>query len=282
MKIISDPGRMQRLCRSLKRNGSTIGFVPTMGALHEGHLSLIRRSKKENRFTCVSIFVNPAQFGPSEDFARYPRPRRVDTALCKKENVDFLFAPGVKQMYGENFRAYIEVKGLGDVLCGASRRGHFRGVATVVAKLFNIIQPDTAYFGQKDFQQTVVLRRMAADLNFPVQIRVLPTIREKQGLAKSSRNSYLSAEERSDALVLSRALAMAAKMVKAGERGSGVIIRRMKQMIRSCRRVNLEYLEIVDTETLAPVKAIAGCAAVVVAARVGATRLIDNIRVKIC
>jgi pantoate--beta-alanine ligase len=277
MKIISDLRKMQKFCLLQKRAGCSLGFVPTMGALHEGHLSLIRCSEKENDITCVSIFVNPAQFGPQEDFTRYPRPLRRDAALCKKENVDVLFRPSARQMYGAGFHSFIEVGEMGGVLCGRSRKGHFRGVATVVAKLFNIVQPDRAYFGRKDFQQAVIIKRLAEDLNFSVAIRVLPTVREKQGLAMSSRNAYLSRAERSDALVLSRALALARKMAGAGEREAREIIRQMTQLIMARKRVGIEYIEIVDPETLAPVARITGKAAVMLAVRVGKTRLIDNI-----
>jgi pantoate--beta-alanine ligase len=276
MKIVSDPRKMQAHCRALKCKGRTLGFVPTMGALHEGHLSLIRRSKEENDITCVSIFVNPIQFGPAEDLACYPRPIRRDTSLCKKENVDLLFVPAPRALYGRDFRTHVEVRGLSDVLCGAVRQGHFRGVATVVAKLFNIAQPDRAYFGRKDFQQAVIVRRMAEELNFPVKIRVMPTIREADGLAMSSRNTYLGAEDRKEAVVLAKSLRLARTMARAGTRDPREIIRRMTRMIGSRKRAKLEYIEVIDPETLAPLKRIEGVFAVVLAARVGATRLIDN------
>jgi pantoate--beta-alanine ligase len=281
MRIIRGVVEMQKCCLALKRRKISIGFVPTMGALHEGHLSLIRSAKKENDSTCVSIFVNPAQFGPAEDFKRYPRPILNDCAVCKKEKVDFLFFPAREQMYAKGFRSHVEVEELSDMLCGARRGGHFRGVATVVAKLFNIVQPDRAYFGQKDFQQTVILRRMTADLNFPVTIRVLPTVREKHGLAMSSRNAYLSEQEREDALFLSASLREAAAMIKAGERHSGAITRRMRQILCSRKLMNVEYLAIVNPVTLAPVKRIAGGEAIVLAARAGKTRLIDNMLIAI-
>lgn len=276
MIIVSDPRKMQQRCLSLKRAGRSIGLVPTMGALHEGHLSLIRACRKENDIVCVSIFVNPIQFGPSEDFSRYPRPLSTDTRLCRQEKVDLLFTPSVEGLYGKEFRTYVEVKELGDKLCGASRKGHFRGVATVVAKLFNIFQPDRAYFGRKDFQQTVVLSRMVRDLDFPVKMRVMPTVREAGGLARSSRNVYLSADERKEALVLSRALSLARESVRRGERDPRVVTRRMKELIRTSKSVKIEYLEIVDADTLEPVRRIEGKTAAVIAARVGTTRLIDN------
>lgn len=275
MRVFSDVSQVQKHCLSLKRRGVTIGFVPTMGALHDGHLSLVRRARKENACVCVSIFVNPIQFGPAEDLKRYPRPIRRDTSLCRKEKADVLFVPTVHGLYGNDFRTYVEVKGLSDVLCGATRHGHFRGVATVLAKLFNIIQPDRAYFGQKDFQQTVVVRRMAAELNFPVDIRVLPTVRGKDGLAMSSRNAYLSPAEHADALRLSQSLQLARDMVKEGQRDPRAIIRRMERLIKE-GGLGAEYIEIVDPDTLVPLRRINGRAAVVIAARAGRTRLIDN------
>ncbi|MGE5309164.1 MAG: pantoate--beta-alanine ligase [Deltaproteobacteria bacterium] len=277
MRIIGDIRKMQSCCAELKKEGLSVGFVPTMGALHEGHLSLVRRSKKDNDITCVSIFVNPIQFGPAEDFNTYPRPARRDRMLCQKEKVDLLFMPRPDRMYGPGFRTHVEVEALSDVLCGATRQGHFRGVATVVAKLFNIIQPDRAYFGQKDFQQTVVLKRMAADLNFPVEIKVLPTVRETRGLAMSSRNAYLSAQEHSQALAISRALFRARQMARGGVRDAARLIREMKRIIGQDRAVRIEYLKIVDADTLSPVKRAQRGTTAVVAARVGATRLIDNI-----
>lgn len=276
MKVFTDVRKIQEYCSSLKRRGVTIGFVPTMGALHEGHLSLIRRARKENACVCVSIFVNPIQFGPAEDLKRYPRPIRRDTSLCENENADILFVPSVRGLYGDDFRTYVEVEGLSDVLCGAARHGHFRGVATVLAKLFNIVQPDRAYFGQKDFQQSVVVRRMVGDLNFPVTIRVVPTVREAQGLALSSRNAYLSAEERRDAVRISQSLKIARDMVREGTRDSRVVIRRMERVIKGQGGLSVEYIEIVDPDTLSPLRRINGRAVVVVAARAGKTRLIDN------
>lgn len=277
MKIIRDIRTMQRRAGELKREGLSIGFVPTMGALHEGHLSLIRGSKKENDITCVSIFVNPIQFGPAEDFSNYPRPARADIALCKKEGVDFLFMPSPGGLYGSDFRSFVEVAGLSDVLCGASRKGHFRGVATVVAKLFNIAQPDRAYFGQKDCQQAVIITRMARELNFPVKIRVMPIVRSPEGLALSSRNAYLSAEQKVAALVISRALSEAETMVRQGKTDVRAILRAMRRMLAGSGGVAVEYLEAVDFATLVPVRKIRGRAAILIAARVGKTRLIDNI-----
>ncbi len=278
MIIVTDVRKMQERCLAMKRRGKSIGLVPTMGALHEGHLSLIRRCRKENDLCCVSIFVNPIQFGPTEDFNRYPRPVKIDNELCRREKVDLLFRPTPEGFYGGGFRTYVEVQGLGDLLCGASRKGHFRGVTTVVSKLFNVVLPDRAYFGRKDFQQTVVLRRMAEDLDFPVKIKVLPTVREPGGLAMSSRNAYLSERERADALVLSQSLRLARRMVKAGGRDSRKVIREMKELIRGRKSIAVEYIEAVDTSSLACVRRIVpGRTAIVLAARAGKTRLIDNI-----
>ncbi len=196
MRVIRHIRQMQQLSERLKRQGKAVGLVPTMGALHEGHLSLIRKARQENDCAVVSIFVNPLQFGPREDYKRYPRPLKQDLALCRREKVDFVFHPEPSEMYPDGFKTHIEVLDLGDVLCGASRPGHFKGVATVVAKLFNAVLPERAYFGQKDCQQAVILRRMARDLNFAVEIKVLPIVRERGGLALSSRNTYLSAQEK--------------------------------------------------------------------------------------
>ena len=214
MKIIRGIIPMQKLCGRLKAEGRKIGFVPTMGALHEGHLALIRKARKENDTLVVSIFVNPAQFGPKEDFKRYPRSLTRDSLLCKKCGVDIIFSPAVSSIYPKGYRTYVRVEGLSEVLCGAFRKGHFRGVATVVAKLFNIVQPDRAYFGQKDAQQCVIIKKMCRDLNMPLDIKVLPTVRGPGGLALSSRNAYLSPEERKDALVLFQALSKAKELIK--------------------------------------------------------------------
>jgi pantoate--beta-alanine ligase len=247
-----------------------------MGALHEGHLSLIRRARNENDTVVVSIFVNPKQFGPKEDLKKYPRPLSRDLALCKKEGVDFVFLPGAQGMYPEGFSTYVEVDGLSSVLCGKSRPGHFRGVATVVAKLLNIVQPATLYLGQKDAQQAVIIRRMVKDLNFPVKVKVMPTVREKDGLALSSRNAYLTEAQRKDALALSQALKLAKVMVDNGAREPERIISRMRQVIRK-KALKIDYIEIADPDSLKPVNKIAGKVLITLAVRVGKTRLIDNL-----
>jgi pantoate--beta-alanine ligase len=279
MRIIRSISEMQKISTVLKRAGKTIGFVATMGALHEGHLSLIRRSGQENKVTIVSIFVNPIQFGPREDLKRYPRPLKKDLSLCQKEKVDFVFLPSAKEMFPVGFKTFVEVRRLSDVLCGASRPGHFRGVATVVAKLLNIVQPDIAYFGQKDFQQSVVIKRLAVDLNLPVKIKVLPIVRQKDGLALSSRNSYLSPEQRSDSLVLSSSLGLARELIKKGERSSTKIIRKIKKAINSRKNARFEYAAIVDKDELKPQDAARDNCFIVLAARFGKTRLIDNLEI---
>jgi pantoate--beta-alanine ligase len=271
---------MQKIAGALKCKGRTIGFVPTMGALHEGHLSLIRQARKENQKIVVSIFVNPIQFSPKEDLKTYPRPFKKDLLLLRKEKVDFVFCPSVREMYPEDFRTSVEVKELGEVLCGVSRPGHFRGVATVVAKLFNIVQPDTAYFGQKDAQQTVVIRRMAVDLSMPLKIKVMPTVREAGGLALSSRNVYLSPQGRRDSLVLSKALGLAKELIRHGQRNALCISNRMKALIRTRKSAKIDYIAIVDSRTLKPVKIIGNNCLIAVAVRFGNTRLIDNLTTK--
>lgn len=271
IKQISDYSRKARL------RGRRIGFVPTMGALHEGHLSLIRQARKDNDLVVVSIFVNPAQFGPKEDFRKYPRTFSRDARLCKNSGVDVIFYPGIAQMYPEGYRTYVSVEELCDCLCGRSRPGHFKGVATVVAKLFNIVQPDTAYFGAKDAQQSVIIRKMIQDLNIPVEIRVMPTVREGSGLALSSRNVYLSVNETKDALILSRALSFAEYLIKNGLKDADRVISAMKQLIRKKRSAKIDYVSIVDPETLEPVKKISGNELITLAVYIGKTRLIDNI-----
>jgi pantoate--beta-alanine ligase len=280
MRIIKSAAQMQRSALSLKRQGKTIGFVPTMGALHEGHLSLIRKARAENKIVVVSIFVNPIQFGPQEDLQRYPRPFKQDSFLCRQEEVDFIFFPSPRQMYPEGFKTFVEVRELGEGLCGALRPGHFRGVTTVVSKLFNIVQPDRAYFGQKDAQQAAIIERMARDLDFPCAVRILPVVRESDGLAMSSRNRYLSAGERGQAVVLSAALRRARRLVSRGVRRPKVITAGISSAIKSARSARIEYIKIVDARTLKPVQSISGKALIALAVRFGKTRLIDNIIVE--
>jgi len=276
MLILKSPNKAHRTLSRIRREGKVIGFVATMGALHDGHLWLIRRALKENDIVVVSIFVNPAQFGPKEDLKRYPRPIKKDLSLCRKAGVDFVFLPDLKDIYPGGFCTYINVQGLSQRLCGKARPGHFQGVATVVAKLFNIIQPDTAYFGQKDFQQGVIIRRMVKDLNIPVRIKVLPTARGKDGLALSSRNSYLSAAERQDALVLPAALVLAQSMFQSGIRDAAKIISAVRQLVRKAKSAEVDYAAIVDPKDLRPPKKIDGGCLLALAVRIGRARLIDN------
>ncbi|WP_299237843.1 pantoate--beta-alanine ligase [Sulfurihydrogenibium sp.] len=278
MEVITNPRQMQTLMLSLKRQGKKIGFVPTMGYLHEGHLSLIRCSKKENNITVVSIFVNPIQFGANEDFGRYPRDFERDKSLCEKENVDYIFYPSYEEMYPDGFQTYVEVSELSKGLCGDFRPGHFKGVATVVAKLFNIVCPDNAYFGKKDFQQLKVIQRMVKDLNFPVNVVGCPVVREPDGLAMSSRNKYLSTEERESALYINKALFEAKRMFEDGITDPNLIKERVRQIISQAKHLKeIQYVEIVDSNTLKPVDKVKKSDVLAVAVYIGNTRLIDNI-----
>ena len=265
--------------KEARQKGQTVGFVPTMGFLHEGHLSLIDTAKKENDFVVVSIFVNPTQFGPNEDFASYPRDFERDKALCESKGTDLIFFPTPEIMYPENFSTYINVENLTKGLCGASRPGHFRGVATVVAKLFNIVQPDRAYFGQKDAQQVAVLERMTKDLNFDIDIISCPIIREADGLALSSRNTYLVGNERNAALVLSKSLNLAKEMIDGGEKSSETVYKAIEKLISSEPKAKIEYIEILNNETLKVVKELSGDILIALAVRIGNPRLIDNMRI---
>jgi pantoate--beta-alanine ligase len=253
-----------------------LGFVPTMGALHEGHLSLVRAAKAKCDVAVVSIFINPLQFGPGEDLAKYPRTFEPDRKLLEKENVDILFAPTPEEMYPAGAVTYVTVEGLGEKLCGRSRPGHFRGVTTVVAKLFHIVEPDMAFFGQKDAAQATIVRRMVRDLNLPVEIVVCPIVREPDGLAMSSRNAYLNPQERKSALALNRALSEVKSRFDQGERNAINLIAAGKQVLTQEPTVRLDYFEIVNPVTLDPVRERTSSALVAVAAFVGNTRLIDN------
>jgi pantoate--beta-alanine ligase len=255
--------------------GAGAGFVPTMGALHEGHASLIRRSAGENDRTLVSIFVNPTQFGPTEDLAKYPRTLEADLKLCEAAGADAVFTPDKTMVYPDGFATWVTVEGLGDKLCGKSRPGHFRGVTTVVAKLFNIVQPAHAYFGQKDAQQALILRRMVRDLNLPVQMVVCPIVREPDGLAMSSRNRYLSVDERKRAAGLSKALGEIEKLYAAGTRKVSILRAQLATTLDDYVD-KLDYAEILDAEDLSEISEIKRPALAAVAAYVGSTRLIDN------
>ena len=248
-----------------------------MGALHEGHLSLVRAAKAHCDAVVVSIFVNPTQFGPTEDLAKYPRQFERDCALLERENVDILFAPSVDEMYAKGEATWVMVQGLSDRLDGRSRPGHFRGVTTVVAKLFHVIEPDVAFFGQKDAAQVAVIRRFVRDLNFPVEIAVCPIVREADGLAMSSRNAYLNPEERQRALVLQRSLRCVEEKLRTGEKSATRLITAAREVFAHEPQVRLDYFEIVDPDTLDPIELITGKTLVAVAAYVGTTRLIDNL-----
>lgn len=276
MKTLTRVIQVKAEVRDMKSQGKTIGFVPTMGYLHEGHLSLVRESLRKTDVTVVSIFVNPAQFGPGEDFAQYPRNLERDSEILKKEGVDCLFVPGPEEMFHNEHSTYVDVYDLKDKLCGRSRPIHFRGVCTVVLKLFNIVGPDVSYFGQKDAQQAIILKRMVEDLNLDVKIDVLPIVREENGLALSSRNEYLNKEERKAALVLSKGLKEAQMMVEKGEEKSEAIIDRVKEMISQEPLAKMDYVEIVDMDNLDPVVRIEKETLAALAAFVGKARLIDN------
>ncbi|MBI4353760.1 MAG: pantoate--beta-alanine ligase [Candidatus Omnitrophica bacterium] len=281
MRVVRRVRDMIQFAEQIRRRGETIGLVPTMGALHEGHLSLIRAARRQTDTVVVSIFVNPLQFGVREDFARYPRNLSRDLALAKREGADVVFAPSREEMYPRGACAIVEVEGLSDQLEGALRPGHFRGVATVVAKLFNIVQPTIAYFGQKDYQQAVIIKRMVEDLHWPVRIDVLPTVRESDGLAMSSRNVYLSTVERRQAVALSQALKAAHEAIRGGERRAQALRRRMQAVMRQQALIRVQQIGIVDAATLTPVAQLKGRAAILVAAFVGTTRLIDNLLVDV-
>ncbi|MFA5388269.1 MAG: pantoate--beta-alanine ligase [Candidatus Omnitrophota bacterium] len=280
MKVYKDISSLAREVKKIKGCGKKIGLVPTMGALHEGHASLIRQAAKDTDFVIVSIFVNPAQFGPKEDFKRYPRDLKKDIALCEKEGADIIFAPEAKDMYPAGYVTYVNVEKITDTLCGAYRPGHFKGVATVVAKLFNITMPDLAYFGQKDAQQAIVIKRMVHDLNMAVKIKVMPIVREKDGLAMSSRNVYLNHEERVQALSIYRSLKLAEALFDNGERNAGKIIAEIRRAIGGAKEAKIDYVKIVDMKELKDMKNITSEALAAIAVWIGKTRLIDNLVLK--
>jgi pantoate--beta-alanine ligase len=280
MEIINRRQRMSSVARKLRREEDrTIGLVPTMGALHEGHLSLVREARRMCDVVVVSVFVNPAQFGPGEDFQRYPRDLTKDTTLLSDYNVEYIFAPSVEEIYPKNFATYVTVEGLSDQLEGAARPGHFRGVATVLTVLFNTVRPDFAFFGQKDAQQTLVVKRLVRDLAFDTEIVVLPTVREESGLALSSRNMYLSADERRAAAVIYRALSQARETYAEGERNARRLAETVRQQIEAEPRARLQYVSVTDAETMEKLEQLSEDRPVLiaVAAYLGNTRLIDNI-----
>jgi pantoate--beta-alanine ligase len=280
MKKATSPAEARRIITEVKREGRSIGLVPTMGALHDGHLSLVRIALERSDFTVVSLFVNPKQFGEGEDLDKYPRTEEEDAHMLEELGVDLLFMPPTDSLYSGSDATSVTIKGLGDHLCGASRPGHFDGVLLVVAKLFNITAPDYAFFGQKDAQQAVIVQRMAADLDFPLRIYLAPTVREEDGLAMSSRNRYLTAEERDNAPAMRNGLLAAAESIKNGEKNATII----KEMVSARMKeggFEIDYVEMVDGETLQPAEAAEGTVLLAVAGKLGSTRLIDNIALRI-
>jgi len=273
MQVVEKIDEMRRLRHTLSE---PVGFVPTMGYLHEGHLSLVRGARAENLSVVVSIFVNPTQFGPRDDLDKYPRDIERDLTLLQKEKTDLVFMPSAAEMYPPRFNSWVEVGGVTERLEGASRPGHFKGVSTVVAKLFNIVQPTRAYFGQKDAQQAAVIKKMVSDLNMNLEIVILPTVRERDGLAMSSRNTYLNPEERQAAAVLYQALTLAQQLFSQGERDGEVIRRQMTSLIEKEPLADTEYVSVADVETLAELDRIQSPALVSLAVKIGKTRLIDN------
>ncbi len=276
MQICRTADEVREARRALRSRGR-LGLVPTMGALHEGHLSLVHSARAQCGAVAATIFVNPTQFGPNEDFARYPRSFDRDCELLAREKVDLVFAPPVEEMYPPGSLTWVTVEGISDRLCGKFRPGHFRGVTTIVAKLFHVIEPDVAFFGQKDAAQVAIIRRMVRDLKLPVEIAVCPIVREADGLAMSSRNAYLSPTQRQNALVLFRSLSEAKRVFDSGERSSDKLMEAATRLFLQTPSVQLEYCEIVDPETLESIEEIKGPVLVAVAARVGSTRLIDNL-----
>jgi pantoate--beta-alanine ligase len=274
MKLINSIQEMQSLRKNIR---GTLGFVPTMGYLHEGHISLVQQSAKDNDITAVSIYVNPTQFGPNEDFQAYPRDLDRDLKLLEKAHTDIVFFPSNDEMYPDDYCTWVNVEKITARLEGEIRPGHFRGVATIVTKLFNIVQPDKAYFGQKDAQQALVIQRMVKDLNMNLEVIIMPTLREKTGLAMSSRNTYLNPEQRKAATILYKALSLAKQLKEQGESGTVAIKNQMEQLIKSEPLAKIEYISIADTQTLVELSALAPKSLVSMAVRIGKTRLIDNL-----
>jgi pantoate--beta-alanine ligase len=277
MKLVHSAEELRALLGARRAAGERIGFVPTMGALHEGHATLLRRSVAENPLTVLSIFVNPTQFGPSEDFSRYPRTLEADSEIARREKVDYIFAPAAEEIYPPGWSTFIEVEGVSAPLCGAFRPGHFRGVATVVNRLFSLVQPDAAYFGQKDLQQCLVIQRMVSDLGLAVKVEIVPTVREADGLALSSRNRYLSAAERQKALVIYRAMRKAEELFLGGERKVAALAAAAKQELAAEPEFQVQYAEIRSLPDLAEISEVKEPAALAIAGYLGKTRLIDNL-----
>lgn len=282
MKIINTIEEMNAISKRIILEGKSIGYVPTMGYLHAGHLSLIKKAREHNDIVIVSIFVNPTQFGPSEDLEAYPRDLERDATLCEAEGTDIIFHPKPEDMYPHGYTTYVETYGvITKKLCGASREGHFQGVTTVLTKLFNIVRPSSAYFGQKDAQQVAVVEKMVKELNIDVAIVPCPIIREADGLAMSSRNAYLTASQRKDALVLSQSLNKAQTLIEEGQRSAALIIKAMTKIIESVDYAEIDYVEIVDAATLESVETLMGDTLIALAVKVGKPRLIDNVRLEV-
>lgn len=281
MKTITQLKTLRNILCPLKRTGKIIGLVPTMGALHEGHCSLMRKARRECDIVIISIFVNPKQFGPQEDFDRYPRQKKKDELLAQKENVDIIWHPSVDQIYKKDFLTYVEVERLSGLLCGKSRPGHFKGVTTIVTKLLNETTPDILYLGQKDGQQALILKKMITDLDFNVTVKICPTIREKDGLALSSRNAFLTEQQRRESPILYQALQLAKKDILSGERNAQRIIKKIRAMITKTTSCTIDYVVCVDKETLSPLKNIVGSVMIALAVKFGNVRLIDNILLKV-
>jgi len=279
MEVAKTIEEVRGLVSNARSKGKKIGLVPTMGALHVGHISLIEAAAKDCDFVVVSIFVNPTQFGPGEDFEKYPRPLEDDLQICRKARIDVVFAPEPEQMYSTENVTWVNVEKLTEPLCGRSRPKHFRGVTTVCAKLFNIVAPDAAYFGQKDGQQAIVIKRMVADLNMPLEIVICPTVRESNGLAVSSRNQYLTAQQKKDAANIYKSLKTCRRLIDAGTTETRQIIAEMQKILQQIPSGQIEYVSIVDAESLESVEKIAGKVLAAVAVKIGPARLIDNILV---
>lgn len=276
MNIVKTISEVRNEVKNWRKQGLSVGLVPTMGYLHEGHKSLIDRACKENDKVVVSVFVNPKQFGPGEDLATYPRDIQRDAALCEDAGAALIFNPEPEEMYFDDFHTYVTMESLSDELCGKTRPIHFRGVCTVVSKLFHIVAPDRAYFGRKDAQQLAIIKRMVRDLNFDIEIVGCPIVREADGLAKSSRNTYLNPEERKAALVLSKAVGLGQELIQKGERNADVIVEKMKQLIEEEPLAKIDYVQAVDAISIQPVAEIKGTVLVAMAVYIGKTRLIDN------
>ncbi len=281
MKVFKKIDEIRKYIKEQQKEGKTIGLVPTMGYLHEGHLSLIKKSSEENNITVVSIFVNPTQFGENEDLDQYPRDLERDVKLAEKANATAIFASEAEEIYPKGYQTYVNVKHLTKHLCGLRRPGHFKGVTTIVTKLFNIINPDKAYFGQKDAQQAIVIKRMVKDLNLDIEIVVCPIVRESDGLAKSSRNTYLSKEERNQSTVLFLSLMIAKQMIEDGERHAVVIKKSIEKNIKNESLAEIDYVSISNIETLKEIEVIKGEVLIALAVKIGNTRLIDNIQLEV-